>query len=58
MKININNLNLDEFDDEFIFIEKIRKKPKDHKADKSKGHIKKESSDNNDESDNYKEKAI
>lgn len=56
MKININNLDLDEFDDQFVPIEKIRKKPKDRKINRDQGQPKKESSDNDTESDNYKER--
>lgn len=52
MKININNLDLAEFDDEFIPVERIRKKSKDYKV-----KTKKELSDNNHESDNYKERT-
>lgn len=55
MKININNLDLDEFDDEFVPIEKFRKKPKDRKV-KAEGQPKSALSDNNDELDNYKER--
>ena len=55
MKININNLDLDEFDDEFVPIEKFRKKPKDRKV-KAGGQSKSALPDNNDELDNYKER--
>lgn len=55
MKININNLDFDEFDDEFVPIEKFRKKPKDRKV-KAGGQSKSALPDNNDELDNYKER--
>lgn len=58
MKININNLDLDDFDAEFVPIEKIRKKPKDRKINKDQVQPKKESSGNDTESDNYREKEF
>lgn len=54
MKININNLDLNEVDDEFIPVEKIRKKSKVKCTNvKTQGQV--ESSDNG-ESDNYIER--